>query len=275
MNNESSERRDTVRLAAWQGHCVDGDVEANLASAHRVVAAAGEESVDFLCLPETFLSGYGSRAIVERGALALEDPRLGELAAAAADRDLVLLIGLSERTDSGEIGNTVAIYSEGERLGHYRKTMLTTGDAREMGYCRDYDLPGRVLDVRHDARGEQITHLGGARRNRVARRDVQLGAGAQPGHCGGRRRCRRIRARPVRRWPRRRGIRRPGRGRGGRIRRHVVQMRRRLRRRERQVTRRGVGRRLTLILSLLTGRRAQSEKRDRHQNSEPSHGSSP
>src|SRR5438445_10402092 len=141
MKNESSERRDTVRLAAWQGRCVDGDVEANLATAQRVVAAAGEEHVDFLCLPEAFLSGYGSHTIVERGALALEDPRLGELAAAAAERDVVLLVGLSERRDSGEIGNTVAIYSQGERLGIYRKTMLTTSDAREMGYCRDYDLP--------------------------------------------------------------------------------------------------------------------------------------
>jgi predicted amidohydrolase len=141
MNNESSERGDTVRLAAWQGRCVDGDVEANLAAAHRVIAAAGEENVDFLCLPEAFLSGYGSRAIVERGALALEDPRLGELAVAAAERDMVLLVGLSERGENGEIGNTVAIYSQGERLGIYRKTMLTHSDAREMGYCRDYDLP--------------------------------------------------------------------------------------------------------------------------------------
>jgi N-carbamoylputrescine amidase len=141
MNNELSERRDTVRLAAWQGRCVDGDGEANLAAAHRVVAGAGEERADFLCLPEAFLSGYGSRAIVERGALSLDDRRLGELAAAAAERDMVLLVGLSERRESGEIGNTVAIYSEGERLGLYRKTMLTNSDVREMGYCRDYDLP--------------------------------------------------------------------------------------------------------------------------------------
>jgi predicted amidohydrolase len=141
MNNESSERGDTVRVAAWQGRCVDGDVEANLAAAQRVIAAAREARADFLCLPESFLSGYGSRALVERGALSLDDPRLGELAAEAAGRNMVLLVGLSERRDSGEIGNTVAIYAAGERLGLYRKTMLTNSDAREMGYCRDYDLP--------------------------------------------------------------------------------------------------------------------------------------
>jgi len=141
MNNDTSPRGDTVRLAAWQGRCVDGDVEANLATARRVVAASGEERVDFLCLPEAFLSGYGSREIVERGALALDDPRLEALAAEAADREMVLLIGLSERREDGEIGNTVAIYADGKRLGIYRKTMLTNSDARDMGYCRDFELP--------------------------------------------------------------------------------------------------------------------------------------
>src|SRR4051794_20576345 len=132
---------DNIRIAAWQGRCIDGDVEANLAAARGAIASAGEEGADFLCLPEAFLSGYGTRELVERGALPLDDPRLEVLAAAAAAHEMVLLVGLSERLKSGAIGNTVAIYSQGQRLGIYRKTMLTTGDARDMGYCRDYDLP--------------------------------------------------------------------------------------------------------------------------------------
>ena len=130
-----------LRVAAWQGKCLDGDVAANLASALRAIDAAAEREAAFLCLPETFLSGYGSREIVERGALSLDDPRLGELAEAAARHCQVLLVGLSERLRNGEIGNTVAVFEDGRRLGIYRKTMLTSGDAREMGYCRDYDLP--------------------------------------------------------------------------------------------------------------------------------------
>jgi len=107
---------DTVRLAAWQGRCVDGDVEANLAAAHRAIIEAGEQQADFLCLPEAFLSGYGSRALVERGAMSLEDARLAKLVAEAARRDLVLLVGLAERLSEGAIGNTVAIYAEGKRM---------------------------------------------------------------------------------------------------------------------------------------------------------------
>jgi N-carbamoylputrescine amidase len=137
----TADRPQTLRIAAWQGRCVDGDVAANLAAAYRAIEQAGEQKADFLCLPETFLSGYGSRELIERGALSLDDPRLASLAGAAAERGLVLLVGLTERLRDGTLGNTVAIYADGERLGIYRKTMLTGGDAREMGFCRDYDLP--------------------------------------------------------------------------------------------------------------------------------------
>lgn len=136
-----SESMPKLRLTAWQSRCADGDVAANLASASRAITEAGQQRADFLCLPETFLSGYGSRAQVERGALSLDDPRLAQLAAEAAAQNLVLLAGLAERLSSGDLGNTMAIYSEGQRIGHYRKTMLTGGDARDMGFCRDYDLP--------------------------------------------------------------------------------------------------------------------------------------
>src|SRR5438045_1960289 len=127
----------SVRLAVWQGYCADGDVEANLVAARRAIGEAGERQADFLCLPETFLSGYGSREIVECAALDLSDVRLQALASEAAAHNLVLLVGLTERLRDGALGNTVAIYAQGERLGVYRKTMLTGSDARKMGFCRD------------------------------------------------------------------------------------------------------------------------------------------
>lgn len=130
-----------VRLAAWQGRSLDGDVEANLEVAHRVIAEAGERGADFLCFPECFLSGYGSRESVERGAMPLDDPRLKRLAEAANAQDIILLVGLAERLTTRQIGNTMVITHAGQRLGVYRKTMLTGQDARVMGFCRDYDLP--------------------------------------------------------------------------------------------------------------------------------------
>jgi predicted amidohydrolase len=141
VGTPSGESRASVRVAAWQGRCVVDDPDANLAAVRRTIALAGEQRADFLCLPEAFVGGYATREVAERAALSLDDPRLHAVAGEAAERDMVLLLGLSERLHSGQIGNTIAIYEGGRRLGLYRKTMLTEQDAREMGYCRDYDLP--------------------------------------------------------------------------------------------------------------------------------------
>jgi predicted amidohydrolase len=130
-----------VRLAAYQGYSVRGDVDANVATARRAIAQAREERADFLCLPETFLSGYGDRETVERAAILSDDARLAELGRLAGEREMVLLVGFSERLEDGGVGNSVAIFDGERRLGTYRKTMLTGGDYREMGFCRDFELP--------------------------------------------------------------------------------------------------------------------------------------
>jgi predicted amidohydrolase len=130
-----------LRLAAFQGASIGGDADANLATVHRVVEQAAERGVDFLCFPETFLSGYGDRALIEQAALAPDEPRLDELAARLDRHGMVVLVGFSERLPDGRTGNSVLIYDGGRRLGVYRKTMLTGPDYRQMGFCTDWDLP--------------------------------------------------------------------------------------------------------------------------------------
>ena len=130
-----------VRLAAYQGRSVGGEPDANLATVHRVAEQAAEAGADFLCFPETFLSGYGERATIERGALALDDPRLVGLATKLSRYGMVVLVGFSERLADGRIANSVLILNGGRPLGVYRKTMLTGGDFRQMGFCTDFDLP--------------------------------------------------------------------------------------------------------------------------------------
>lgn len=129
-----------MRIAAYQGRCRDGDPNANLAKTREVFEEAARRGADFLLLPEAFLSGYGSREVVAAGALALDDPRLAELIAATAAHDLVLMVGVNEK-QGAQIFNTELIIYQGHLLGRYRKTMLTGGDYREMGYAADFDLP--------------------------------------------------------------------------------------------------------------------------------------
>jgi predicted amidohydrolase len=94
--------------------------------------------LEYLCL---LLSGYGERATIERGALALDDPRLGALASKLSRYGMVVLVGFSERLADGRLANSVLILDGDRRLGVYRKTMLTGGDCRQMGFCPDFELP--------------------------------------------------------------------------------------------------------------------------------------
>ena len=127
-------------IGVWQGECRDGDVAANIARTKEVIDEAAEAGCDFVCLPETFLSGYGEREYVERGAMSLDDERLLALAARAGERDVVVLVGISERRGE-RVANTQVILDGGRVAGSYSKTMLTGGDAKKMRFCDDDDLP--------------------------------------------------------------------------------------------------------------------------------------
>ena len=115
-------------IGLWQAYCSNTDMAANFASAAGAVDAAARARCDFLCLPETFLTGYGNRSLVKRTAIPLTDRRLLTLARHAHRRKLILIAGLNERRPDGQIGNTMAILSGGHVVGTYSKTMLTGGD---------------------------------------------------------------------------------------------------------------------------------------------------
>lgn len=127
-------------VGLWQASCSNTRMADNFASAADAIEQASRARCRFLCLPETFLTGYGSRAVVQRTAIHLTDRRLTALARHAARRRLVLLAGLNERRSDGAIANTMAVFHRGRLVGAYAKTMLTGGD-QAAGYCIDDALP--------------------------------------------------------------------------------------------------------------------------------------
>ncbi|MCZ7644071.1 MAG: carbon-nitrogen hydrolase family protein [Planctomycetota bacterium] len=146
---------DRLVLGVWQGRCADGDLERNLARAGEVIDEAARAGCDFVCLPETYLSGYGTRELIERGAMTLGDRRLLDLARRAQDRNLAALVGLTERRGAA-LWNTVAVLDGGRVAGAYTKTLLTGGDARDMGFACDDEIP--VFEARGVRFGIQICH---------------------------------------------------------------------------------------------------------------------
>ena len=142
-------------IGVWQGECKNGDLAANIARTEEVIDEAAGAGCDFVCLPETFLSGYGEAQHVVRGAMSLDDERLLALAARARERDLVVLVGITEKRGDG-LANTQVILEGGRVAGSYSKTMLTGGDARNMKFLMDDDLP--VFEARGVRFGVIICH---------------------------------------------------------------------------------------------------------------------
>jgi predicted amidohydrolase len=126
-------------IGAWQGRCKDGDLAANIARTEEVIDEAAEAGCAIVCLPELFLSGMGDRAMHERCAMRLGDPRLRALARRAGRRGVVTLVGLTERRGR-RLAVTQAVLSGGKVAGHYTKTMPTEQDWALMKFFDD-ELP--------------------------------------------------------------------------------------------------------------------------------------
>ncbi|MEQ8667576.1 MAG: carbon-nitrogen hydrolase family protein [Pirellulales bacterium] len=129
-----------VVITVYQGVCQEGDFSRNLEKVREVVAKARKRESDFLVFPETFLSGYESRAAVERGARPLDDPELQAFIAESANHDMVILAGLARRAED-RLFNTILILQAGKLLGHYDKVMLTGGDRDPLGFSPGESVP--------------------------------------------------------------------------------------------------------------------------------------
>jgi predicted amidohydrolase len=130
MNNK-------IRIGSYQGPIVDNDFDANLQKVDDVLEQSKGKGLDFICFPETYLSGYSLQAVRE-SSIPLDDPRLVNFIQRSAAYDTVILVGLSERAD-GRIYNTQIVLYRGELLGKYHKTMLTEED--KLVFASDLDLP--------------------------------------------------------------------------------------------------------------------------------------
>jgi len=115
-----------IRIGSFQGPIVDNDFECNLNKVKEVLNQTRDNGLDFLCFPETYLSGYSEQAVRESSIL-MDDPRLLEFIRYSAAFDTVILVGMSER-EGDKIFNTQIVVYRGKLLGKYHKTMLTAED---------------------------------------------------------------------------------------------------------------------------------------------------
>jgi predicted amidohydrolase len=143
---------DKIRIGSYQGSIVENDFDRNLKKVSEILDQTKDRGLDFLCFPETFLSGYSPEAVRE-SSVSLNDPRLVEFIQKSRDYDTVILVGLSER-DKGNFYNTQIVVYQGSLLGKCHKTILTESD--QQVFSTDLDLP--VFEAKGIKFGVVICH---------------------------------------------------------------------------------------------------------------------
>ncbi len=115
-------------ISAAQMPDIHGDIEASLAKIIEHAVAAEKENAILICYPECFLQRYVVHKDLTRElAIDLSSPSFKNILGQFSYINPVLVIGLIE-IDKQRLFNTAVVIKNGQVLGKYRKTNLTTGE---------------------------------------------------------------------------------------------------------------------------------------------------
>ena len=117
-------RMKTVRVALAQIAPALGQLDANLARHHELLADARAKGADLVVFPELGLTGYQLQDLASEVAMRLDDPRLADLA--AATRDLSAVVSFVEESADHRLFIAAALLENGEVCHVHRKVFLPT-----------------------------------------------------------------------------------------------------------------------------------------------------
>jgi predicted amidohydrolase len=113
-----------LRIALAQVAPRLGDLDANLARHHELIAEARADDAGLVVFPELGLTGYLLQDLAAEVAMRLDDPRLGELA--AATRGLSAVVSFVEESGDHRLFIAAALLEDGEIRHVHRKIHLPT-----------------------------------------------------------------------------------------------------------------------------------------------------
>ena len=114
----------TVRVALAQIAPALGQLDANLARHHELLADARAQGADLVVFPELGLTGYQLQDLASEVAIRLDDPRLADLA--AASRDLSVVVSFVEESADHRLFIAAALLEDGRICHVHRKLFLPT-----------------------------------------------------------------------------------------------------------------------------------------------------
>jgi len=118
----SPKTRNALRLGAYQGPTEPGALEKNACAALKILAEAHRRGLDFACLPECFLSGYGPPEVLRAGAVTVRSDWFRDWVRRCTFGDMVSIVGFMEKRGSKLI-NSAAVVQCGRLLGVYHKSI--------------------------------------------------------------------------------------------------------------------------------------------------------
>jgi 5-aminopentanamidase len=115
-----------VKVAAGQAISVAGDLHANVATAARLAARAGDDGVRVLVLPEAFLTGYDAAAFAGPlpDAAELDGAWLDPLRETSAAGGVVVVVGTALRRGADRRLSQVVVRPDGSTTAPYDKQFL-------------------------------------------------------------------------------------------------------------------------------------------------------
>ena len=149
-----------LRVAALQMAMTD-DVDANVATAERLVRDAAAQGAQIILIPELFEGPYFCKdqlpEHLDRAVPLDGHPAVEHFAAVAAELGVVLPLSVYERAGQALFNTVVIVDADGTVLGHYRKSHIPDGPGyTEKYYFSPGDTGFRVWHTRHGVIGVGI-----------------------------------------------------------------------------------------------------------------------
>ncbi len=162
MNAPAHLQRSTrkVTVAATQFAC-GWDVQANIASAERLVRQAAKQGAQIILIQELFETPYfcieqDSRHLRLATSVA-GNPAINHFASVARELGVVLPISFFEKANNSYFNSIAILDADGRNLGVYRKSHIPNGPGyQEKNYFSPGDTGFKVWDTRHGRIGVGI-----------------------------------------------------------------------------------------------------------------------
>jgi predicted amidohydrolase len=117
-------RMQSIRVALAQIAPSLGQLDANLARHHALIAEARAGGADLVVFPELGLTGYQLQDLAAEVSMRLDDPRLADLA--ATTKDLSVIVSFVEESADHRLFIAAALIEDGEIRHVHRKLFLPT-----------------------------------------------------------------------------------------------------------------------------------------------------